>query len=863
MNNKPVYIMSLEASDIYYHNYREAYIRKEYLGMIPYSLELIKLKEEGLKTKYLEKRDKFISNDVINVKFKSNVKSAEEMIHSMENMIKYVSREDTKLEMLEYVELLKLHLEDSDLAWGNIKLDELRKELYNNGFIIKFKNPNTDKIKEEKYVVYKRSSAKSRTGQCLFIKKSLYNKMIKWSRLDLPLKKNQEIDLASLLAYESLVGSSLIDVIKIDTNNIFMISDVESNFKWESNIVKKGDNGFLDSVRGIGDVSNSLFDGESLLQSEYFPKDKSMMLLRNHMFKSASFNCDIQKYLKDNCPKNIDYDEWQLTDYFGNKKLAKDIHLIITPSSLKALKFSNVLDKNSELPMWNHWINKVNEDGNIFGICKYEKESKMGIDKFGNTLQQTSYQMINCLPINQKDIDELLYNEINYIEDLKNDNESFINEVLKNADLTNSNQVIHNLYRLNNEFENTSIFKKFKKQFNYTKVNHAKKGKIKIKGDYCVILGNPMEMLKHTIGELNLNDEFIELRNNEVYCSLYEESKTLVGFRNPNTSPSNVLVMENIYPNNIIKYFNLSENIIVVNAINFPIQDILSGCDYDSDTMLVSSEEKLVDVCKNFFGQYKVCLNYIEGQKKKYYLNTDSHHEIDNQLSHSQKNIGRVVNLGQLCMSTYWDLLNSGRSELEVSELLVKVDVMTVLSGIAIDMAKKFYDLDIQKEIQHVANNKLLKERKLKPNFWVYVSQSKSIKDKVEHYNTPMDYLINSLNKVKTAEPKYGNTYLSDLMNNFSIRNIHHKQLNNVNELMRNYNNKIKLIKSVDTEESDVLLHDLEKETLNKLKSWKLKADTISLLIKKLEETESELLIKTLKLLNESHYDEFEKVFKK
>jgi len=35
-NKKSVYIMSLEASDIYYHSKRGMSIKKEYYGMIPF-----------------------------------------------------------------------------------------------------------------------------------------------------------------------------------------------------------------------------------------------------------------------------------------------------------------------------------------------------------------------------------------------------------------------------------------------------------------------------------------------------------------------------------------------------------------------------------------------------------------------------------------------------------------------------------------------------------------------------------------------------------------------------------------------------------------------------------------------------------
>jgi hypothetical protein len=213
----------------------------------------------------------------------------------------------------------------------------LREYLYINGFTLRTVNEKTGEIKEVEYVVYKRSSSKSRSGQCLFIKKSLHKEMINWSRMYLPFQKDMDVDYASLLAYESLVGSSLEDTIVINPNNMLIVDDVDSKFNQVCNVVRKGAE-FLESVTENVTVSNSLFDGESLLDSKYYVEGQAMMLLRNHMFKSAAFNTNIQQFLMDNCPEGIEYDEWQIENMFGEKMFAKDIDSIITPSSLKALE---------------------------------------------------------------------------------------------------------------------------------------------------------------------------------------------------------------------------------------------------------------------------------------------------------------------------------------------------------------------------------------------------------------------------------------------------------------------------------------------------------------------------------------------
>jgi hypothetical protein len=861
-NNKSVYILSLEASDIYSHMHRDTNINFDYCGMIPFSLELMKLRKEGLSVKYIKSRDKEISNDIINVKFKQKVKSGVEF-QSILNKKK--KQKDINEDYLTKIEDFLSFLEDNvdEENWKEVSISNLRSKLYTEGFQLKFKDKKTGKTKITDYVVYKRSSSKSRTGQCLFIKKSLYNKMIKWSRLDLPLKKNMSIDLAGLLAYESLVGSSLEDTIHIDPSKILMVDDVESKFTQTCNVVKTGEDGFLGSFKEDAEVTNSLFDGESLLDSKYFEEGISMKLLRNHMFKSAAFNTNIQQYFKDNCPNDVSYEEWKLKDMFGNELYAKDIDLICTPSSLKALKFSKVLGDDKD--MWAYWKEKIKEDGNVFGVCKHDKQSKFGVDENGNVLQQTSYQMINCLPIKKGDISLLTKTEEKYINRLKNDDDFFFEKIKETATLINSNQMLYDLYKHNKDIINTNIVRKFRKDFIWNHNNHSKKGKIKLKGDYCVMLGNPMEYLEHAIGSFNdTNKKIPYLEHNEVYTTLFDFDKEYVGFRNPNTSPSNVLIVKNKKVAEIEKYFNLSENIVCVNAINFPIQDILSGCDYDSDTVLLLDDQKLLELGKMCFEKYHVCLNKVAGQKRKYKLNKHDMYEIDNQLSTSQRDIGKVVNLGQFCMSVYWDFINKGDSGEHVDEMLRKVDVMTVLSGISIDMAKKFYEINIDKEIKNVQQNKELSKRKKKPMFWKYVSQSKTIDKRIEHFDCPMDYLIEKLNESEPAKYKI-NIDVEDILSDTDIKKFNYKQFDKIIENVEELDNSIKNInaKYFDKEEKNNKIEEITRDFLNPIQKLKINELTMNVLVRYFSETNSKLLLRLLNLLYNSQKENFLKTFKK
>lgn len=782
-DNKNVYIKNMEAVDIFkYCNGEKDFINATYSGCVPYSLELIKLEQVGLKSRNYKGYGKRISDDIINVKFNVGYRT-----------------EDTKT-----------------------SFEELREQLYSKGF----RYNNID------YVMYKRSGAKARIGNCLFINKKLYDEMISWSKMYLKLPEDKEIDCVSLGAYSSLVSSAIESIIEIDPDNILIIEDVESKFTTTAKEVKTGEDGFLHSyLNESAKISSCFTDGSSLLDSSYFAndyKDKSMMLLRNHMFKSASFNTNIQKFLKDHFKEN--YESAEVTDIFGNKILAKNIKMICTPNSLKAFKFSKFVGSGTEAEMFEYWKEAVKQDSCIFGICKHEKQTKHMHNEV--PYQQMSYQMLNSLPINKEDIKNLCKFELEYIEQLKNNDDTFIKYLLKEANEMNSNEMMANVAKKNKSFINTTIFKNFRSKTVSNYINKLKKGKIKLQGDYCVMISNPYEYLQASLGLYIENDSELILQDNEVYTSLFSDGEELVMFRNPHTSPANVYLAKNKYDEVFTKYFNFSKNIIVVNCIKCEVAEILSGADWDSDSSVVFNDPTLVAAAKKCFRKYNVCLNKISSNKNVYKLNNKEMAAIDNLLSKSKHIIGSVVNVGQLAMSEYWDRINNNIEE-GTAQLLEIIDVVTILSTVAIDSAKKSYDLDMSKEIKHIKKNPLFSKNK--PNFWQYVSQDTKIKDKIKSFDTPMDMLAEVLDKNTSRAKTVKSIDIKELLASANRTKCNKVQMNKVLDEMTALNTYIEQLQTnitVDNkEEIYLLIEDAILEEFQLLKKRKITSETMYTLI--------------------------------
>ncbi|MGX8701375.1 hypothetical protein [Caproiciproducens sp.] len=368
MNNN-VYIRTIEASDVYSHMIRGTQLKGEYIGMIPNSLELLKLKQIGFKISHSKKINQQTSDDIINLEFNSNVKNGHTVMEYLKDKTVEVQKQidvvDCKLEafkktncnvhktklterknklkqylqkLTDYHDKIKNELDNEELSdnWNEVKIKNLRDYLVDNGFTITVVNKKTGKTKTTKYVCYKRSSAKSRTGQCLFIKEKLFKPMFTWSHMDIDFS-NFHGDYTALLSYSALVGSAIEDTINIDPHKILLISDIDSEFNWNVNVVKYNDKKQLDSIPIDNyPVHNSIFDGESLLDSSYFQDGKAFYLLRHHFFKSAAFSTNLKQFLKDyhdNHNITVPFEEWELTSMLNEPLKASECVMITTPNS--------------------------------------------------------------------------------------------------------------------------------------------------------------------------------------------------------------------------------------------------------------------------------------------------------------------------------------------------------------------------------------------------------------------------------------------------------------------------------------------------------------------------------------------------
>lgn len=774
-------------------------------GSLPYSLESIYLDSlTAGKEIHKYKRDKQYTKAIINVTFNN----------------KYVAKakEDNEEDTTE----------DKDLS-----TKEIREELYNNGFT----------LDGCKYVLYKRSGSKARNGQVLFIKEKYFEDMMLWSRLGLTFAKgtnkedSEEVDIASLKAYESLTLSSIEDTIEINPNSILLVEDIDSRFR-EMASVTELINGELITITKEIELCNSIFDGEGLMDESLFTgvlSGKSMALLRARFLKSCVFNTKIQEFFRDN---NIT----EVVDMFNNVHNAKDIKIITTPNSLKFLKFAYKIGTKEEA--YNYWKANV---GNMFGICKWDKGSH-----FENGYNQLSYQMLNSIEFTKEEIKELTKEELEYVNLLKNDLEVFKRHISLQEDSC-SKDLMLNLLAINNKVANTKMFKEFRRNNIKSYINRLRQGKIKIANtDYCTILGNPVELLYHAIGRLESdNNETIKYMDgkNEVYCRAYKDGEELCGFRNPHVCSGNVLYVKNKWRDEY-KYFNLSDNIAIVNAIGFGIQDRLQGCDYDSDTVLLSNNKLLVAKARDSI-KYPTPVNRVSADKTKRYYNNKDMAEVDYAISVNL--IGDIINTSQKLNSYYLDLKHNNSNakgkekeilDKELEELYGLISLCSSLSQIEIDKAKKFYDIDMSEILDNIKSSKYVyrdtQKKEIKPYFFKFqgTTKTKKMRDNsklvYQNLNTSMDYLeeiIDSIPRSKSSK----NVNICELLVDKNSRKSNRKQMQEIKGKVKDLNEKIKhimVLEDMEKREKIMIIKELKEDLVEELKEKKITVETVIALVK-------------------------------
>lgn len=709
---------------------------------------------------------------------------------------------------------------------------ELRDYLYENGF-----NCNG-----YHYVRLKRTSGSARVGKCLFVEERLYPLIHEWEMCGLIINEGDPVDLAALESYISLPTSSAIDTITIDPKSILIIPDYDSKFVEDSVIVEMNDDKRITVREGEIEVSNSIFDGQSLIDKSIMGEYDcyGMILLRNRFFKSCCFNTNIQQWFEDNDIKDLS----QL--HKDSITLATDISeikLITTPNSIKYIKFAPILQ----------WLNNIDS---TFSVVKHEKKTHF----FKGRLVQAHYQLLNTLQLEPDDVKALVAPSLNYVNMLNADPDvlkyhvkcSMLDECNK-EELSNvfkdKNDIIYTMMNLSESFCKTKYYHDFKRETCKSYLKNMKKGHILIDGNYSVLFGNPYEMLLHTIGEF---DGDSSLPPGHIHTTRYPYRKKILGCRSPHISTSNILVSTNMRHDLIDRYFNLTDEIVCINAIKENTLERLSGADYDSDQMIVSNNEILINAALKYYDIFKVPANRVSAKKSKRYYTNAQKSDLDYKTSENK--IGEIVNLSQELNTLMWDYINNLKKPLtketyeEIREIYHDICILNVLSCIEIDKAKKEFDISSSREIKDIKEKwakRTFDNKVIKPAFLGFIAQTKGYrnpqKKKYNYHKTTMDYLLKELNQYRSEKTsKKDLVPLSECFrfSSYNPKSVNWKQINSIIKKCETTTSSINAVWSKEyysTEEKYILTSRYKDDLVFEIQKMRINIHTMFSLIEHID----------------------------
>lgn len=767
--------------------------------------------------------------------------------------------------------------------------EELRKHLYINGFDLIIEG------EKEHFVFLERTAAKSRTGNAVFVNEKLFENLNNYMMMGMNFEKAGKIDIPSLEVYKSLVCSSIIDYMNIDKNRICIVDDECLEFTDVCSVTSYNEQEGIKQEDKLFTVKNTIWDGEGLISSDIAPHN--MVLLRNNFFKCCCLSTNIQDFKK---KYNIEH----FTDKWGNK--IENPIIITTPSSIKFFKFSYLFD--SEKDCWEYW--KKNSDSH-FGIVKYNKKGKFGNGSYG----QLSYQVINSLPGTYADVLELMSDELQYISNLRSEDETYFKLHINNNSISFTDNFINTMSNINEDFYKTKLYKNYKNDSIKNYKNELKCSHIKIKNlDYYTVFSLPQLLLRKSAG---LDYEW-NLDGNIGYCPNFTDYE-LFCWRNPHISTSNLCNFKNYMFDSDLQFFNMEEgNIVIINTKN-NMMNICGGMDFDSDTIGITNNKKLLELSK-IHTQFKVPVLNIKPQKIKMEYNLENIAECDNKIS--KQKIGEIVNLSSLLLSYYYNIYHKNKTDKRLKLLSDMINLLSNSSMMEIDSAKKVYPEQVrskailqyireqcsdilQKEIIKVSKNKITENEKnefektkdkdvlmkekatyIKPNFFKFAQADYKNQYAFKHFDCCSDYIVEILDNFKTKSKRTKLIQMSEILEkNKGYEHSNRKQIKKIIELIKNYKNEYYLIfyrKDIDELDKIIETEKLKNELVENIGKMKVTEETIYCILRRMftedyekanvsenrKKSEENILflrrnrILTLGVLCSSHKQEYVKCFK-
>lgn len=168
---------------------------------------------------------------------------------------------------------------------------------------------------------------------------------------------------------------------------------------------------------------------------------------------------------------------------------------------------------------------------------------------------------------------------------------------------------------------------------------------------------------------------------------------------------------------------------------------MMNGSDQDSDSLYVTNQPEIVEYAKYCYANYPTIVNNIPKEKNSYDYSMENFAAIDNNLAAAQLAIGESSNLAQLCLTYTYNFRDKKYQDY--------VCILSVLAQVAIDNAKRRFDIDLSEEIKRIKADMDIKTNGY-PVFWGLIRPTFNKNRINPKLQCPMNYIFGlKLNKYK------------------------------------------------------------------------------------------------------------------
>lgn len=209
---------------------------------------------------------------------------------------------------------------------------------------------------------------------------------------------------------------------------------------------------------------------------------------------------------------------------------------------------------------------------------------------------------------------------------------------------------------------------------------------------------------------------------------------------------------------------------------------------FDSDTIMITNNELFIKAAKKNYELFKVPTNMVEAKKTARYYTAEQKADLD--IKTSVNKIGDIINLSQELQTHMWHQLNHGATYKDVEEIYFDICQLAVLSNLAIDAAKKEFDITIADELRKLKEKWIRRdndERVIKPFFFGFLAKEKGYynpeKKNYMHHDTSMDYLHKIINGHAMPRIKGNDVEVYDIIDD-SIYDYNNVRRDNVTKII-------------------------------------------------------------------------------